>query len=64
MNAETMVLRWQRAALRAGLLLEKWWRIHHIILTAIAPILPDIIEVLKSGDLDKIEDMLGREERG
>ena len=50
--------RWAKASMKAGDLLSKWFWKHPRILKAIAPKLPEIIDVLKSADIQKIEVML------
>jgi hypothetical protein len=59
---DRVIARWMSAAARAGDMLEGWRRKHPIILQAIAPLLPEIIKTLQSGDIDRIEALLKRSE--
>lgn len=52
--------RWRDAAWIAGDLLAKWFWRHPVILKKIAPIVPEISDVLKSRDITKIELLLNR----
>jgi len=50
--------RWAVASMKAGDLLSKWFWKHPRILKTIAPKLPEIIDVLKAADIQKIEVLL------
>jgi len=47
--------RWVNASKTAGMWLNRWYQKHPRILRKIAPLLPTIIQVLQTADIDEIE---------
>lgn len=54
-SSDEQVARWVGASVTAGKWLNYWYSKHPKILRKIAPLLPKIIEVLQSADINEIE---------
>ena len=54
-SSEEQVARWVGASVTAGRWLNYWYSKHPKILRKIAPLLPTIIKVLQTADIDEIE---------
>jgi hypothetical protein len=54
-SSDEQVARWIGASVTAGMWLDRWYQKHPKILRKIAPLLPKIIEVLQTADINEIE---------